>query len=180
MRAFVLLQAADVALTRGDYVEAYDLALRSNDQATQNPEVAYIWAARPATLARDPKRLRVAVDGLLAVPLSGPQTGSAKDHVRGSLLALEGQAAEALELIRSAHAASLRLGQRFEAARIALDALVVLPGEPEVQGWAPQARAVFEELRAAPYLAKLDSVLAQAPGTGGAPTSAAPTAAVPR
>jgi hypothetical protein len=57
----------------------------------------------------------------------------------------------------------LRLEQRFDAARLVLDAAVVLPDAPEVRSWAVDARRLFVDLRAQPYLEKLDAALGTAP-----------------
>ncbi len=53
--------------------------------------------------------------------------------------------------------------QYFEVATWVIEAAVLLPGEPEVRTWASEARPLLEELRAKPYLDKLDEALASAP-----------------
>jgi hypothetical protein len=65
--------------------------------------------------------------------------------------------------------------QWFTAARHSLEAIILLPDEPEVRAWADDARALFTELRAQPYLDRLDGALASAssPAAAGAPTEAA-------
>jgi hypothetical protein len=52
-------------------------------------------------------------------------------------------------------------GSPFSAvARVALDALILLPGEQGARGLAAEARPVFEKLRARPYLERLEAELA--------------------
>jgi hypothetical protein len=55
------------------------------------------------------------------------------------------------------------LGQMFAAATGAIDAAVVLPGDPKVRALAEEARPLLVELRARPYLDKLDEALAASP-----------------
>jgi class 3 adenylate cyclase/tetratricopeptide (TPR) repeat protein len=159
MRSFRYLVAADLAFVRRDFVAAYDDAMRSNDPPTQNPELSYIHAARAALHARDLERLRTAQAALDAVPLTGPLTMSSKDHVRATVLALEGKRTEALELFRRGIDVNRRFEQRFEAARMILDAAVALPTDPEVRRWAAEAASVFEDLRATSYVELLDAAL---------------------
>jgi tetratricopeptide (TPR) repeat protein len=179
MHAFRLIAAADVAFVEGDFAHSYELFMESNDPPTQNPELSYLLAARAAMHARDADRLRTAQAALHAVPLTGPLTMSSKDHVRGMLLALEGQTREGLEIVARARETNVRLNQHFEAARIVLDAAVVMPSEPEVRAWAADARRLFEELRATPYVERLDALLATA-APASSPASPSDVSAVPR
>jgi hypothetical protein len=55
------------------------------------------------------------------------------------------------------------LGFTWDQARAYLDAVILLPHDPEVLAWAEQARAIFTSLGAKPYLAILDRELAAAP-----------------
>ena len=62
---------------------------------------------------------------------------------------------------RSAREQLNELQQRFDAAWLAIAALHLLPGEPEVRAWALEARPLIDELRARPVLERLDGLLAE-------------------
>jgi hypothetical protein len=51
--------------------------------------------------------------------------------------------------------------QHYVAARVDVNAAILLPGEPEVRAWAEATRPLLEELRARPYLERLDAALAE-------------------
>ena len=68
------------------------------------------------------------------------------------------------------------MGTRWELACTAIDMAVALgPEVPEVRAVAEEARAILEELGAAPFLARLDAALGR--GVEAAPASAATRAA---
>jgi hypothetical protein len=105
---------------------------------------------------------------------AGP-TGKAEiAHAHAAVAALEGRTSEALAGFRDVRATLGRLEQHFDAALRAIDAAVLLPDEAEVRAWAEDVRPLLEDLRARPYLAKLDEALASAsspaPRTGSAAT----------
>lgn len=76
------------------------------------------------------------------------------------MAALEGRPTEALAALRDARTRLLALELPFEAATYAVDALILLPDDPEVRGWADESRATFAELQARPWLERLDAALA--------------------
>ena len=47
-----------------------------------------------------------------------------------------------------------------------LDAVMLLPDEPEVLSWVPEARATFERLRTEPSLRRLEAALERRPEAG--------------
>jgi hypothetical protein len=95
-------------------------------------------------------------------------------HGNAAVAALEGRTADALAGFRTVRATLGRLQQHFDAAQRAVDAAVLLPDEAEVRAWADEVRPLLDDLRARPYLAKLDEALASAsspaPRTGSAAT----------
>jgi hypothetical protein len=77
----------------------------------------------------------------------------------GVVDALAGRGAEALREFRTARDILRSISFGFDAAVLAIDALRLFPDEPEVHNWAPEARALLEELGAKPYLRMLDEAL---------------------
>lgn len=78
-----------------------------------------------------------------------------------------GNRAEALIGFRDAVSRYRVLTAHFEVARAILDAIELMPDEPDVRGWADEARDIFERLRAAPYLERLEAaVTPRAPDAG--------------
>jgi hypothetical protein len=129
------------------------------DLDTQNPEIAMLLAVRAAIWSRDLERTR-RVAALRADVPSGAFGKAETAHAYAAVAALEGRTSEALAGFRNVRAVLGRLEQHFDAALRAVDAAVLLPGEPEVRAWAEEVRPLLESLRARPYLAKLDEALA--------------------
>ena len=102
-----------------------------------------------------------------------------RQQLNAAVAALEGRRGDALAGFRESRTVLRRLEQWFAAARHSLEAIIMLPDDPEVRSWAEDARALFTELRAQPYLQRLDEALAAAPETAPAvaPSEAAQTPA---
>ena len=82
-----------------------------------------------------------------------------------NLDALAGRVPEAMAGYRVALRGLEDLGLRWEAALVGLDMAILLdPAEPAVQAAARAARATFEELRARPFVERLDAALASDTG----------------
>ncbi len=79
------------------------------------------------------------------------------------MAALEGRRDDAATSYAAATGRLRELGQMFTAALVSVDAAVLLPEDPRTRALAAEARPLLEELRAAPYLAKLDEALASVP-----------------
>jgi len=85
-------------------------------------------------------------------------------HSEAAVAALDGRPEEAAAAFSDAITRLRSLGQMFAAAATgAIDAAVVLPGDPKVRALAEEARPLLVELRARPYLDKLDEALAASP-----------------
>ena len=162
-RFALLMVTADTALVSGDLETAFRSAMSILDHPTQNPEVPLAEALRAAIWAQDLERVRLAGVRITDLPATGAWTLALRQHASAAVAALEGRAPEALAGFREARAGSRRLEQWFEAACYTVDAAVLLPTEPEVRDWADEARVLLEELRARPYLEKLDEALAAPP-----------------
>ncbi len=162
----------NVALARGDYEAAYREAMIAVERASQNPEVAQFLALHAAVLLRDPDRLRPVVQHIEASPASGAHPRAGRLSAQAARDALHGRRVEAIATYREALAEFARLEQRYVHAITVIQAVQLLPDEPEVRAWATEARALFVELRTVTRITQLDAALASA-----APASAAVEAA---
>jgi hypothetical protein len=162
---------ATVALVRGRLDDAYRWGMTAAGYQTQVPEAGLSVAARAAIWLRDADRLRPVVQRVLSLPSSGALSLAHNARDSAALAALEGGRDQALEGFLLAQAEMRRLEQWFEFAASALDAISVLPDEPEVRSWALEARTIFERLQARPYLERLDAALGSTgPDSAGAMT----------
>ncbi len=167
----VRLAAGDVALVSGDPDAAFHSAMQAFELKAQNPDVPLTLAMRAAIWSRNLDRVRQVAALQINLPGTGAFAEAERTYARAAVAALEGRSADAVAGLRDANAALRRLGQRFEAARHVVDAAVLLPDEPEVLGWVDEARALFTELRAQPYLDRLDQALASSSSTSPAPAT---------
>jgi class 3 adenylate cyclase/predicted ATPase len=151
------------ALMVGDLETAYANASEAAELPTQSPEVGLGLALTAAIWSRNQERVHVTAAQIAEVPLTGAYGQAWRLHAAAAVAALEGRIPEALAGFRDARAGILALEQYFEAASRVVEAAVLLPAEPEVRTWASEARPLLEELRAKPYLDKLDEALASAP-----------------
>jgi hypothetical protein len=163
---------AGVALVNGDTESAFRNAMAILDLDAQNPEIAMLVALRAAIWSRDLERTR-RVAALRATLPAGPFGKAEIAHGNAAVAALEGRTADALAGFRDVRTTLDRLQQHFDAALRAVDAAVLLPDEAEIHAWADEARPLLEDLRARPYLAKLDEALASASSPAPRPGSAA-------
>ncbi|OGN86148.1 MAG: hypothetical protein A2X23_00130 [Chloroflexi bacterium GWC2_73_18] len=152
---------ADRALLAGDLAAAYDAAIRAADGSSAYEPFALPLALRAALWMGDIERARTAAARIDASPFSGAIAQVERLAARAGIAALEGRRGDAIagygDVLRRRRALALH----FETARSALDFVVLLgPDAPETRAAADEARAIFERLRARPYLDRLDSVLA--------------------
>jgi hypothetical protein len=133
------------ALLAGDYKAAYDAGIQMAADP-QQPQIGHEAAGHAAIWWHDGARVRRAADALDAQPSSGPLTKVMRKHFTAAAAAFEGRPSEAVAGFREVRAELQRLEQRATRARFTLDAIIALPSEPEVIGWAADARATFESL----------------------------------
>ena len=152
----------NVALVTGSPDDAYRNALLAAEMMSQNPEVPLGLAVRAAIWSRDLDRARHAA-GLRADVPAGALGEAEIVHAQAAVAALEGHPAEAIAGFHDARGRLERLEQMFEAACYVVDAAVLLPGEPDVRAWAAEVRPLLEQVRARPFLDRLDEALASAP-----------------
>ncbi len=153
---------SDVALLSGDLARAYRQGILATELATSQPEAGYYIAGRAAILARNLEWMRPAAEGMARVQLSGRSNTALKVQYVAAVAALEGRRADALVGFRESRNLVRDMGLWFQAARHTMEAIILLPDEPEVLAWADEARSLFEKLGAKPYLDRLDEALASA------------------
>ncbi|MGH2428997.1 MAG: AAA family ATPase [Candidatus Limnocylindria bacterium] len=164
--------ASDAAISRGDLDAGYRWAITAAEMETHRHE-ALPLAHRAAVWGRDLRRVREISERSQRVPWHGPLPEAHRRAEAAALAALEGRRAEALAAFRESRASLQGMERWFAAARASLEAIILLPDDPEVRSWADDARATFESLRARPYLDRLDEALASA-GAPPAPAASSP------
>jgi class 3 adenylate cyclase/tetratricopeptide (TPR) repeat protein len=167
-----LMSQAHTALCAGDLARAYELAVRTSELDSQNPEIPVQLAFRAAVLMKDEARIRESVGRIRALPANAAWPMAVARHANAAVMALDGRRAEAAADTLEAHRTLSQLGQRFDAAIIAVDAITLLPERPEIRALADEARVTLERIGATVRLAHLDAALASAPAT---PTADAPS-----
>jgi class 3 adenylate cyclase/predicted ATPase len=151
---------ADVGLVSGRLDEAFRDGMRAADLPTGSPQVGYYAAGRAAIWARNVDWMRVAAHGMTGVTATGARNIAVRQQYIAAVAALEGRLPEALEGLRESRDLLRQMGQRFAAARHSLEAIILMPDEPEVLAWADDTRSLFEQLSAQPYIHRLDEALA--------------------
>ena len=153
---------ADRARIRGDGDLGFARIMEGAKLQVQNPEIAALASVDTAVWARNLEHLRIAHGLVAALPQSGKLAVAFRLHADGTLAAMEGRSGEAIEGLRAARTTMLELGQRFVAARMDINAAILLPGHREVRAWAAESTPLLVELRARPYLERLESALGTA------------------
>ena len=151
------------ALLAGDAETAYLSAEKAMGLPSQGAEGAAGFALRAAIWTGSDDRVRIAAAAVTSGPSSGPLTRCFRRAAEGAVAFVDGRPAEAVEALREAINGLDALGQPFDAAEMALDALILMPGEPEVRRIAAEHRSVLESVRARPELERLDEALGSMP-----------------
>jgi class 3 adenylate cyclase/predicted ATPase len=168
---------ADSHLAHGDVMQAY-LGFRRAAGLDPEDPAAFTGVLRAAIWLGDLEMVRKSAAAIEAHPSTGRSMQQTRRWAGAAVAALEGRHDEAVSGFLEAIRLADELEVHFEAARIRLDAVTLLPGVDELREEAVAARAVFEELGARPYQQRLDDVLAGAGQpdargeVGRAPTSA--------
>ena len=157
------LVRANWAAEQGRYADAFDEFMRGADIFPAYELLVVPPAMRSALWLRDQTRAATAVARLEASLFTGRFAIASLVWARAGLVALRGHRLEAVKGFKDAVERLRALGQEFEVALVILDAIFLMPGEPEVRTWADEARAIFERLRAKPSLGRLDAALAKRP-----------------
>jgi class 3 adenylate cyclase/predicted ATPase len=152
---------AESHLAHGDVVQAYLGFGRALSRDPEDP-AAFTGAMRAAIWLRDLDKARESAAAIEAQRATGRSMYATRLWARAAVAALEGRREEAERGFVDAIRLAEELEARFEAARLRLDAVLLLPDADEVRQWAQAALGVFEELGARLYLDRLDAVLGAA------------------
>jgi hypothetical protein len=165
---------ADGLVQIGDDERAAALATEAIDSGRTDSNEPYLitnLAMANLGLGRS-DAARSAADRLRDGVFQGPTTQALHAVADAGALALEGSHAEARARFSGGFDELRRLHQTFDLARWELMAVTLLPGAPEAQAWAAEARELFESVGGRPYLERLDAVAVATPPRG-APAPAA-------
>jgi tetratricopeptide (TPR) repeat protein len=156
-----LILRSDRALHAGDFGLACDEAV-SAAEADPAATLYLGLAMRPALWGRDLARARQVADRLDADPSTELGIAAYRVAARAGIAALEGRVDDAITGFREALSLLRSEGSDFEVARISLD-FVILVGvdNPATREAAAEARAIFERLKARPYLERLEAAMAR-------------------
>ena len=101
------------------------------------------------------------IAGLLeAIPSSSGFDRATHEWVTACRAALDGQTAQAVAGFGAAKDMYRAAGSRLYEGLVIVDALRLLPDQPDVRRWEPDARATFEQLKAGALLRKLEDAAA--------------------
>ena len=136
----------------GDPATAYVKADEAQTLPMQGAEGAAGLALRAAIWAGDRDRIRKSAAGVIGSASSGPvesllPSRSQRPAPWRSLMAGLPRRCDA---IREATTGLDALGQPFDAAEVAVDALILMSGDPEIRRIAAEHRSVFESVGARP------------------------------
>ncbi len=151
---------SEVAFVQGDLAEAHSTAVRALDEWKDSAPFVLQRALHAAAISRrlaDAQEIKGILD---EYPSGTPTAVAARTWAAAVVDGLEGRPQESLRGLRVAFETFRAIGLGFDAATVVVSALRLLPGEAEVAGWAPEARAVFESVGARPYVELLDVSLA--------------------
>ncbi|HET7726317.1 MAG TPA: adenylate/guanylate cyclase domain-containing protein [Candidatus Limnocylindrales bacterium] len=178
-RVVILLTASGTARALGRPTEAYATAMELWALAPPNPELPLLAALGAAIEEGDAAHIREAASRLLEGTVTGASIACMKAHARGAIAAADGRVEDAVRSFLAAHDGYTELGLTFEAAIAAIEALTALPDAPELRARVDAVRPLLEDLRARPWLDRLDRALQRSASQGaatGATTAATPTA----
>ena len=151
---------AQTALNEGRFDEAVEWS-----QAVAQHWAQLAWFSLPvairACLASNARDEFDRIAALLeALPSSGGFGQATREWVEACRAALDGHTSEAIAGFRAATDKYRAVGSRLHEAQAIVDALRLLPGDPEVRRWEPEARTIFEGLKAGNLLRMLDYAVA--------------------
>ena len=155
----VTLGVACVALMSNDPNTAYRLATDAQKLDFQSLEGATYIALRAAIWAGDHEWIRTAAARQEDAQSSGPLSTAFRLAAAGAIAFVDGRRADTVEAFRGGVDILDRLDQPFDAAEMALDAVILMPADPEIRRLAEAHRVVLESVGAHPSLERLDAAL---------------------
>ncbi|HET9417406.1 MAG TPA: hypothetical protein VFP30_07685, partial [Candidatus Limnocylindria bacterium] len=171
-----LMLWADTSLARGEFDASYRYAMEASRVDLQSPDVALATAYYASVGTRDEVRIREVVRRTAELETSGPVVAAARRIGEATIAAVEGRRADAVRLFRTGFDEFVSVDYAFDAATIMIGALELLPDEPEIRAMAERGRPMLVELRARPWLERLDAALRMS-GAGGSETPASTASA---
>jgi class 3 adenylate cyclase/tetratricopeptide (TPR) repeat protein len=163
------MAGAHAAFVRGDYTGAWRAASDLARSPTQNPEVPAGLALRAAIANADANQIRDAAELHASLRQSGAWSAAFRRMSEAAVAAVEGRTAEAKAGFLHVLAELERLGIHVEAALAAVNAVALLPDQPEIRARALVARTILERVGARPAIDQLDRALGDStitPATG--------------
>jgi class 3 adenylate cyclase len=149
-----------VALAEGRFQDATREALIAGDHYVGNLVGLLGLAGRAALWRGDVASAATSLGRLLDLSRSATAVEVGCWTLRAGVDAAEGRRPEALAGYRAAMAGWREFELRFDLALCGLDAVLLLgPDEPEVRAMGDEARAIFVQLGATPFLERLDAAL---------------------
>jgi len=174
-RSSVHYLRSDRALHAGDFASSCDEAVEAARADDELSPVYLSYAMRAALWAGNPERARQLADELDANPTTGGRIAADRIAARAGVAALEGRTDEAVAGYREALARHRTMRADMILAQTALDfVLLVGTSHSAVRDAAEEARAIFERVRARPYLERLDAAMASRPPLAGVVGERAP------
>jgi class 3 adenylate cyclase/tetratricopeptide (TPR) repeat protein len=165
-----------VAFGAGRLSDAYDAVTEYGQVRPDQASIVSFYAAICALWERDGGRAAATLAALDSTGARGKVADMSRRMIRAGLAALEGRPGDALSAFREALAGWRDLGSPWREALTAITMATLLePTDPEVLAAAEAAREILVQLRAAPFIARLDAALAGSSDRAG--QSAAPQAA---
>jgi len=165
-------------LVMGDLRAAFDAAWAGLEVPAQGQEEMLAAALRATAWDGDLERTRMVAERRASLPHRGPLSRAQRTWYAAIVAAIEGRPDTAAESFRAAIEAMWALGWRFEAACCCVDAAVLLPGHPAVRALVERTRPLLVELRARPWLERLDDALSRPVAAAAPPAQVGLPAAV--
>jgi tetratricopeptide (TPR) repeat protein len=129
-----------------------------------------------AGILRDPERIRTAAAIIGKFPGSGRYPLALRAWAGAAVAAIEDRRPDAVAGFLDTDRRLAEIGAEWTRAVVAIDAVLLLPDEPQLHAIAEVARRTLERLRARTHLAELEAALAAAETTKRAPSEPAATA----
>jgi class 3 adenylate cyclase/tetratricopeptide (TPR) repeat protein len=156
---------AEVDFGSGRYAHACDEWLKYAATDPLNAPHAYFYGGIAALLVGDRDRASTALDGLKALPGHTRFRDADRRMLEAGLVALDGRPADAVRDARAVLDEYERMGLVWRRAQGTLMlAATVGSGEPGVRELAKSARETFVDLKAEPFLERLDTLLTGSSG----------------
>jgi class 3 adenylate cyclase/tetratricopeptide (TPR) repeat protein len=167
-RFIVLMARSGAAFRQGGHRAAFETARAAFDLRYQSIEVPAAAALRAAMQARDADLVGMAAAMVEELPMSGRMNRLLLRQARAAVAWVDGATVQAVAEFQDVYRELLALGERYTAASMLLDAVVLLPEERALRDLMADARQLLDELRAASdieVLERLPAIVTRDAGT---------------